>query len=103
MQHIICFAILFSEFICAIIQMLKLLEVGLLVIALIFKICRIFWITRKTTSIAVLFLNYCNIHSVWHDIYVATETEGLIWAVVYYSVRLRKIDRERARDLRRDA
>jgi hypothetical protein len=38
-----------------------------------------------------------------HDIYVATETGGQMRAVVYYSVRLRKSGRERARDLRRDA
>jgi hypothetical protein len=43
------------------------------------------------------------VHSVWHDIYVATQTGGQMWAVVYYSARLRKSDRERARDLRRDA
>jgi hypothetical protein len=43
------------------------------------------------------------VHSVWHDIYVATETGGQMRAVVYHSVRLRKSDRERARDLRRDA
>jgi hypothetical protein len=34
------------------------------------------------------------VHSVWHDIYVATETGG--------HMRLRKSDRERARDVRRD-
>jgi hypothetical protein len=35
-----------------------------------------------------------------HDIYyVDTETGGQMRAVVYYSVRLRKSDRERARDL----
>jgi hypothetical protein len=33
------------------------------------------------------------VHSVWHDIYVATETGGQMRAVVYYSVRLRKSDR----------
>jgi hypothetical protein len=43
------------------------------------------------------------VHTVWHDIYVATETGGQMRAVVYYCVRLRKSDRERARDLRRDA
>jgi hypothetical protein len=40
---------------------------------------------------------------VWNDIYVAAETGGQMRAVVYYSVRLRKSDRERARYLRRDA
>jgi hypothetical protein len=43
------------------------------------------------------------VHSVWHDIYVATETGGQMRAAVCYSVRLRKSDREIARDLRRDA
>jgi hypothetical protein len=43
------------------------------------------------------------VHSVWHDIYIATETGGQMRAVVYYSARLRNSDRERARDLRRDA
>jgi hypothetical protein len=43
------------------------------------------------------------VHSVWYNIYVATEAGGQMQAVVYYSVRLRKSDRERARDLRRDA
>jgi hypothetical protein len=42
------------------------------------------------------------VHSVWHNIYVAAETGGQMRAVVYYSVRLRKSDRERARDPRRD-
>jgi hypothetical protein len=42
------------------------------------------------------------VHSVWHDICVAAETGGNMRAVEYYSVRLRKSDRERARDLRRD-
>jgi hypothetical protein len=37
------------------------------------------------------------------DIYVATETGGQMRAVGYYSARLRKSDRERARDIRRDA
>jgi hypothetical protein len=43
------------------------------------------------------------VHSVWYHIYVATETGGQMRAVVCYSVRLRKSDRERARDLCRDA
>jgi hypothetical protein len=43
------------------------------------------------------------VHSVRHDIYVATETGEQIRAVVYYCVRLPKSVRERARDLRRDA
>jgi hypothetical protein len=47
--------------------------------------------------------NTVEVHSVWHDIYVATETGRQMRAVVCYSVRLRKSDREKARDLRRDA
>jgi hypothetical protein len=48
------------------------------------------------------------VHSVWHDIYIATidsywDRRADARAVVYYSVRLRKSDRERARDIRRDA
>jgi hypothetical protein len=42
------------------------------------------------------------VHSVWHDIYVATETGGQMWAVVCYSVRLRKSDRKNVTDQRRD-
>jgi hypothetical protein len=51
----------------------------------------------KTTKSTV------KVHSVWHDIYVATETGGQMRAVVYYSARLRKSDNKRARDLSRDA
>jgi hypothetical protein len=47
--------------------------------------------------------NTVELDSMWHNIYVATETGGQIRAVVYYSVRLRNSDRERTRDLRRDA
>jgi hypothetical protein len=43
------------------------------------------------------------VHSVRHGICVTTETGGQIQAVVHYSVRLRKRDSKRARDLRRDA
>jgi hypothetical protein len=43
------------------------------------------------------------VHSVWHDICVTAETDGQMRALVYYSARLRNIDCERARDLRRDA
>jgi hypothetical protein len=43
------------------------------------------------------------VHSVWHDTYVATETGGQMRAVVYYSARLRKSESEKARGLRRDA
>jgi hypothetical protein len=41
------------------------------------------------------------VHSVWH-IYVATETGGQMRAFEYYSARLRKSDRERAKDVRRE-
>jgi hypothetical protein len=43
------------------------------------------------------------VHSLWHDIYVATEAGGQIRVVVCYCGRLRMGDRERARDLNRDA
>jgi hypothetical protein len=52
---------------------------------------------------SVLKIAISTLYSVWHDIYVATETGGQMRVVMCYSVRLRKIDRERARDLRRDA
>jgi hypothetical protein len=51
----------------------------------------------KTAKITV------ELHWMWHNIYVANETGGQMRAVVYYSVRLRNSDRERARDLRRVA
>jgi hypothetical protein len=41
--------------------------------------------------------------SLWHDIYVGTETGGQMRVVVNNSLRLRNSDRERARNLRRDA
>jgi hypothetical protein len=40
------------------------------------------------------------IHSMWHNICVAVETGGQMRVVVYYSVRMRKSVRERARALR---
>jgi hypothetical protein len=43
------------------------------------------------------------VHLVWHDIYVATEIGGQVQAVMFFSVHLRKSDRERARDLRRES
>jgi hypothetical protein len=39
----------------------------------------------------------------WHDIYVATETGWQTRGVVCYSTRLRKSDREKGRNLRRDS
>jgi hypothetical protein len=43
------------------------------------------------------------LHSACYDIYVATDTGRQLWAVVCYWARLRKGDREKARDLCRDA
>jgi hypothetical protein len=59
--------------------------------------------TQGQQSVLKIAKSTVAVHSVWHDIYVATETGGHMRAVVYYSVRLRKSDRETSRDLRRDA
>jgi hypothetical protein len=59
--------------------------------------------TRGQQSVIKIAKSKVGVHSVWYDIYIATEAGGKMRAVVYYSVRLRKSDRERARDLRRDA
>jgi hypothetical protein len=59
--------------------------------------------TQGQLSVPKFAKSTVEVHSVWHDIYVATEAGRQMRAVVYYSVRLRKSDRERARDLRRDA
>jgi predicted membrane-bound mannosyltransferase len=59
--------------------------------------------TQGQQSVLKIAKSTVEVHSVWHDIYVATETGGQMRDVVYYSVRLRKSDRERARELRRDA
>jgi hypothetical protein len=59
--------------------------------------------TQGQQSVLKIAKSTVEVHSVWHDIYVATETGGKMRAVVCYSVRLRNSDRERARDLRRDA
>jgi hypothetical protein len=63
--------------------------------------CQDYW-TQGQQSVLNTAKNPVEVHSVWHDIYVVTETGGQMQAVVYYSVRLRKNDRERAKDLRRD-
>jgi hypothetical protein len=42
-------------------------------------------------------------HSVWHGIYIATETGRQMRAVVHYSVRLCNSNHRRARDLCHDA
>jgi hypothetical protein len=59
--------------------------------------------TQRQQSVLKFAKSTVEVHSVWHDIYAAIETGGQMSAVVYYSVRLRKSDRERTRDLRRDA
>jgi hypothetical protein len=59
--------------------------------------------TQGQQSVLKIAKSTVEVHLMWHDIYVATETGGQMRAVVYYSVRLRKSDRERARDPRRDA
>jgi hypothetical protein len=59
--------------------------------------------TQGQQSVLKIAKSTVEVHSVWHGIYIATETGGQMRAVVYYSVRLRKSDRERTRDLRRDA
>jgi hypothetical protein len=61
------------------------------------------WSNAIATNISKFSKTTVEVQSVWHDIYVATETGWQMRAVEYYSVRLRKRDRERARDLRRDA
>jgi hypothetical protein len=58
--------------------------------------------TQEQQSVLKTTKSTVEVYSVWHDMYVATETGGQMRAVVYYSARLRKSDRERARDLRRD-
>jgi hypothetical protein len=58
--------------------------------------------TQGQQSILKIAKSTVEVHLVWHDIYVATERGGQMRAVVYSSARLRKSDRERAMDLRRD-
>jgi hypothetical protein len=58
--------------------------------------------TQGQKSVLKIVKSTVEVHSVWHDIYVATETGGQMRAVVCYSVRLRKSDSTRARDLRCD-
>jgi hypothetical protein len=50
--------------------------------------------TQGQQSVLKTAKNTVEVHSVLHDIYVATETGGQMRAVVCYSVRLRKSDRE---------
>jgi hypothetical protein len=59
--------------------------------------------TQGQQSVLKIAQSTVEVHSVWRGIYVATETGRQMRAVVYYSVRLRNSDRERARDLRRHA
>jgi hypothetical protein len=61
------------------------------------------WSNTRATISSKTANSTVEVHSVWHDIYVATEAGGQMRVVVYYSARLRKSDRERARDLRRVA
>jgi hypothetical protein len=58
--------------------------------------------TQGQQSVLKIAKSTVEVHSVWHNIYVATDTGGQMGAVVCYSVRLRKSDREKARDLLRD-
>jgi hypothetical protein len=46
--------------------------------------------TQGQQSVIKIAKSTVEVHSVWHDIYIATETGGQMRAVVYYSVRLRK-------------
>jgi hypothetical protein len=59
--------------------------------------------TKRQQSVLKSAKSTVEVHSVWHDIYVATETGGQMRAVVYFSVRLRKSEPRRSEDLRRDA
>jgi hypothetical protein len=61
------------------------------------------WSNTRATIVLKTAKSTVEVHSLWHDIYVATETGRQMRAVVYYSVRLRKSDREKARDLSRVA
>jgi hypothetical protein len=46
--------------------------------------------TQGEQSVLRIAKSTVEVHSVWHDIYVATETGGQTRALVYYSARLRK-------------
>jgi hypothetical protein len=46
--------------------------------------------TQGQQSVLKIVKSTVEVHSVWHDIYVATKAGGQMRAVVYYSVRLRK-------------
>jgi hypothetical protein len=59
--------------------------------------------TQGQQSVLKIAKSTVEVHLVWHDIYVATETGRQIRTVVYYSMRLRKSDRETAGDLHHDA
>jgi hypothetical protein len=59
--------------------------------------------TQGQHSVLKIAKSTVEVHSLWHDIYVVTDTGWQMRAVVYYSVLLGKRDLERARDLRRDA
>jgi hypothetical protein len=70
--------------------------------AFLVESCQGDW-TQEKRPVLNIAKSTVEVHSVWHDMYVPTETGGQIRAVECYSVRLRKNDRERARDQRRDA
>jgi hypothetical protein len=46
--------------------------------------------TQEQQTVLKIAKSTVEVHSLWHDIYVATETGGQMWAFVYYSVLLRK-------------
>jgi hypothetical protein len=59
--------------------------------------------TQEQQSVLKVGKSIVEIHSVWYDIYIATETGGQMSAVVYYSMHLHKSDHKRVRDLHCDA
>jgi hypothetical protein len=58
--------------------------------------------TQEQKSVLKTAKSTVEVHSVWRGIYVVSETGGQMRAVVYHYARLRKCERKRARDLRRD-
>jgi hypothetical protein len=47
--------------------------------------------TQGQQSVLKIAKSTVKVHSGWHDIYVATETGGQMWAVVYYSVHCTRV------------
>jgi hypothetical protein len=64
--------------------------------------CQSDW-TQSQQSVLKIVKSTVEVNLVWHSIYIATETGGQMWAVVFFPVHLRKINCERARDLRHNA